>query len=622
LVVKCSVCGYESDDLTKHIREHGLTKAFYMAKFPGSRLIDPVRHEELKVKWREQKRLMSEAKRKKKEELAARKEVVKETSTDIITGKYKEYYSKIKQKYIEEYKFTEGPEVEELLFFLVSNRQLQDEYDEMVNHGGGMAVVGGVLDDIRKNNAHIQELLVTLLKFKQSMENAEDIVNLHNETLKNATEYVKKNMGEFVFRCIRQGSLILKSDFTVSKIEDINIGDEIFGLQKEKNYSWILVKQKVLAKHYSGLQEVIRLNVGNKKLFLTPDHKILAARGINAVRQRSYFPAKDCWDRTIGVFNYIKDINTYYKGVLLGIIDSDGHCRQQTDKNHPQWNFKQIYYIYQKVEYKAVDTLLNYLGIRYCKKWQKAYKSTFGDGCFLYTIKTDYSNMISELKKRLIIENDFDLQLGYLAGFCIGDGSVTKTGVWNISQSFTVNKAKCDFLEQILNKMNITYTKNEKFDTFHLNSLKIPVIIKDSKKSALWQERIINKRPFYSIDEFRTRFSAVDGIYPVWDITTETGNFIANGLVVHNCSTCGQVVDMYGFPHPFFEGKEKYQVFSREMWELVVCKKIPIEYAAYVLHTSPEGLINMARLREETIPEIDLDQAERNLVELRTLNEA
>ena len=212
---KCVVCGYEDKDLRKHIKEHNLSSQLYKAKFPGYALIDEALHESLKLMWRNKANLKEKRKREKvlqQQELKTA-EIGQNQGKDIksptYSGKWLEYYSSIKQKYIDEYKFAEGPELEDLLFFLVSNRQLQEEYDNLAMSGSMAAVLGSdLLKNIRSNNERIQNLLVTLIEFKQTREKTQDVVNLHNETIKKAAEFIKANYGSFSFRCSSCGQML------------------------------------------------------------------------------------------------------------------------------------------------------------------------------------------------------------------------------------------------------------------------------------------------------------------------------------------------------------------------------------------------------------------------------
>lgn len=72
-----------------------------------------------------------------------------------------------------------------------------------------------------------------------------------------------------------------------------------------------------------------------------------------------------------------------------------------------------------------------------------------------------------------------------------------------------------------------------------------------------------------------------------------------------HCSKCGTVVNSLGLPH-FAIMTEKddksgivYHVFSPELWFLYRKKDIPLNYLAFVLRTSPEGILVTAEQRKE-----------------------
>ena len=121
--------------------------------------------------------------------------------------------------------------------------------------------------------------------------------------------------------CIAEGSRILKSDFSQVAIENINVGDELLAFSE--NIPRTIIRTKVLSKHNNGTKEVIGIKTGNNELWLTPTHKVVA------MSRRSYrwIDIDTCLKRNYPILsfnNIIKNEISYYWGVLLGIIDSDG----------------------------------------------------------------------------------------------------------------------------------------------------------------------------------------------------------------------------------------------------------------------------------------------------------
>jgi hypothetical protein len=163
----------------------------------------------------------------------------------------------------------------------------------------------------------LQDVETRVLDLKQKLginkeENQDDLTRLQKLEKKFKKHYLL-NRNEYTFTCIAQDSLVLMADFTSKKIQDINIGDDIFGLVQD-NYTWRLKKQKVLNKVYKGVQKTITIKADNNRLSLTPDHRILAQIGkYEDKREIIYFPAEKTNNRAVYFFNYIKDIHNYYK---------------------------------------------------------------------------------------------------------------------------------------------------------------------------------------------------------------------------------------------------------------------------------------------------------------------
>jgi len=248
---KCVICGHVDPDLSKHLKSHKLNAKYYQAKFPGSLVYDKELHEQLKAAWR------AAAVQRKQKKLALKQIPVetpkielmpdKDTKDPVFTGKWLDYYSKIKMKYIDEYKFVEGPELDDLLFFLVSNRQIQEQYDYMISTRSITDVLeSNILNNIRSNNQRIQELLVTLVDFKKTREKTQDIVNLHNETLKKAAEFVKQNYGSFSFRCPDCGQMLDNFGFPHPFFES---NDKYSVFSKEL---WELIVRKLIPIEYAA----------------------------------------------------------------------------------------------------------------------------------------------------------------------------------------------------------------------------------------------------------------------------------------------------------------------------------------------------------------------------------
>ena len=109
------------------------------------------------------------------------------------------------------------------------------------------------------------------------------------------------------------------------------------------------------------------------------------------------------------------------------------------------------------------------------------------------------------------------------------------------------------------------------------------------------------------------------GIHDLIEETlSESEEFIKEhiGEFSFRCMNCNSIVGTDGLPHWAIQGKYKHHVFSPLGWKLVMNDKLTIAQLAYILMTSPEGIIWTAQERGDKIPEnIDLKKEEEELKE-------
>ena len=97
------------------------------------------------------------------------------------------------------------------------------------------------------------------------------------------------------------------------------------------------------------------------------------------------------------------------------------------------------------------------------------------------------------------------------------------------------------------------------------------------------------------------------------------------------CLQCGTVVQTNGLPHFAImtetdDRKNKiYHIYSPELAYLVREKIIPLHLMAFILRTSPEGIVYTAKEREEDIKSFldktSLEEEEKKLKEIRNVFE-
>lgn len=316
--------------------------------------------------------------------------------------------------------------------------------------------------------------------------------------------------------CISEGTKILMSDFSTKNIEDIVIGEDILTFSEKAPRRF--VKSKIINTLYKGNKDTVTIDNGFSTLTLTPDHKLLA----DYRKALSWRETKDCILKNRKVISfkyYINNIEDYKKGLLLGFIETD--ATKQFDKNSEKYSI----YITQTVERKALEKIMSDLGVTYCKYDIKNERGN------RYCVKRMNNVNIEEWYH--LLDHNRDIQLGFLSGFILGDGWVDGKNL-RITQK---NIKKELILEKILTSLNINYAKHVRKNgckIYTISRFELPFYCDDSiktKKHLKYLLKTLTKTDYckHNIKQINS------GKVNVFDLTTTSGTFIANGFLVHNC---------------------------------------------------------------------------------------
>lgn len=336
--------------------------------------------------------------------------------------------------------------------------------------------------------------------------------------------------------CIAENSKILMADYSTKNIQDVNIGDKILSITEKQPFR--IVEAEVENKVFTGIKDTVVLENKTNKLEITSDHKIFAKTNPWDKNWKSWDEFKSHY-LTYSIPNYVEDYKKYYEGMFLGLLECEGSFT--TRNNRP------FYSIGQKSEKDTLEFLLNYLNIKHTKYFDnndKDFAYFYLKSCEREYIKFLYDNL--ELSK--------DRLLGFIVGFVIGDGCVHFNAKTKHRDLVIAQKNKCKILEKVLSLLNIRYTKckhgsNECFK-YLISYLDLPIYAPFSKKAQIYQKMIKGQSllPFRRTKIYKTE----NNKSRVWDLTTTSGTFIANGFIVHNCrsdwseQTKQEKIEFYG----------------------------------------------------------------------------
>lgn len=324
--------------------------------------------------------------------------------------------------------------------------------------------------------------------------------------------------------CLAGDSPILMGDLSYKSIKNVKIGDNVFGLKG--NY---LTKTIVTKLHKRKAMTYKLVFEDGRYLIITENHPILQYK---IERNYQWVKATELNQTRLCVHPQYNQNKNWTKGYIAGFLDGDGNITFddklrffQKDKGQLEYIeqlIKQIYGNFNESYHRDLRTGVYTLGVYSPKLSRKILK----DIKFPKTIRINYFR-------------------GYLAGIYDAEGckkNCDQIIIYNTNPEIIQKAGKC--LEALGHKYTIR--------KYRMNSGKYKSLYKITCHLDIQPQRanfVIECQPYqrqYFIqDRYQIRNSKilkVHYIIPyrkiwVYNFETLTKNYIANGIIVHNCKT-------------------------------------------------------------------------------------
>jgi DNA repair photolyase len=334
---------------------------------------------------------------------------------------------------------------------------------------------------------------------------------------------------------------ILMADGTAKPIADVRVGDAIYGTVRDGFYRRY-VATEVLA-HWPTVKPAYRVSLEDGTTLITSgDHRFLTERGWKHVTgaeqgpdQRPFLTTNNKLMGFGGFAEPPKESVAYRRGYLCGMIRGDATLhRYNTPAGGVSHQFRLAL-----TDSEALARTRQYLGIFAVFTTEFDFSAGRWSRQPMRAIRTG-SRSACEAIEHLISWPNFpcrDWFCGFLAGIFDAEGSFSR--VWRMSN---------------------TDPEIIQWTTRALDSLGFSYAIEDLKKAnGIVGVRLLGglkevMRFFHTTDPAITRKRSIEGVaiksdadlrvasieplgleLPMYDITTGTGDFIANGVVSHNC---------------------------------------------------------------------------------------
>lgn len=336
-------------------------------------------------------------------------------------------------------------------------------------------------------------------------------------------------LGGCDYRCLSGETRILLSDFTHKKLKELSGNDEILGWRNGK-----ILPSKLLSKSKPSLKESFLVSFEDgSQIISTGDHPffkiVLKGRGVwyGDNMGSGYKELKD-----LRVGDLIRGFGhralspcktlEWYKGYLSGAMDGDGHIGEG-------WiglGATDLLFIEAVQEASAkLKVPLHRLSDTETTRGSKLYKLRLSE---------KYREAFTKVVLNFV-GSSYEFCRGYLAGMFDAEGHIPEaqpyiTQVGTKNHSKIVKSYECLRLNSVIYKSTGGASRYQQ-TTLHPVSYLALIDIQGEKRSKLLG-RGMNRQYIKIVD-----ISAV-GQQEVYDISTSTENFFAEGMLVHNCSWC------------------------------------------------------------------------------------
>jgi DNA repair photolyase len=345
--------------------------------------------------------------------------------------------------------------------------------------------------------------------------------------------------------CLRGDTPILMADGRTKKLADIKAGDWIYGTARGARYRHYTATQ--VLDHWQTRKHVYRVRLEDgTELFASGDHRFLTRRGWKHVagseRGRWRRPHLTLNSKLIGTGAFaVPPVHCpeYRRGYLCGLLRGDGHVSYRAGAKNDQ--IKSVRLALTDLEALArAKGYLTQLGVEsreflfqasgHSVKPMRAISSCIRDGVAAVEDVLAWPRDPSE-----------DWCRGFLAGIYDAEGSFGGGPGGGVVRIANTDPAIIDWTTYCLRRIGCSYIveprpgRNGLCYVRLLGGLSAQLHLFQACDPAITRKRVFEGTALKSDAQLRVVSIDRMGICDLYDITTGTGDFIANGVVSHNC---------------------------------------------------------------------------------------
>jgi len=341
---------------------------------------------------------------------------------------------------------------------------------------------------------------------------------------------------------------ILLADGRTRAIADVRAGDEIYGTEERGRYRHY-AKTRVLD-HWQVIKPAFRVSLEDKTaLIASADHRFFTNRGWKHVAasadRRPPRPYLTRHNHLLGTGAFTltpSETVDYRTGYLCGMIRGDALLASYSYSGRRRAKDRQHHFRLALVDLEALQRTRRFLQSFDVETREFEFQAAAGARKSLQAIRTHSAIGVAQIREMVVwpTNPNTDWQRGFLAGIFDAEGSYSR-GVLRIANTDpAIIQHTTDALRHFgFNFVVETPSRDREKPVLYVRvrrGLREHLRFFHTVDPAITRKRNIQGQAIKNDSALRVVSVEPLGVsLPMFDITTGTGDFIANGVVSHNC---------------------------------------------------------------------------------------
>ncbi|MBI2993391.1 MAG: PA0069 family radical SAM protein [Gammaproteobacteria bacterium] len=348
--------------------------------------------------------------------------------------------------------------------------------------------------------------------------------------------------------CLSGETLILMEDASTRALADIQVGDLVYGTQRNGWYRRYV--KSVVKAHWSVVKPAYRITLADgTSLVAGPDHRFLTERGwkfvIGAEQGHARRPHLTTNNKLMGTGAFAhavtKDPN-YRLGYLCGMIRADVHLGSYHYQRAGRANGDQHRFRLALIDREALERTRMYLGECDIATKEFVFQKAAGDRKAMQAIRTSARAQVERIGKLISWPSNEspEWHAGFLAGIFDAEGSFSQCNLRILNTDMEI----IDWVCRGLQALGFRYcVEHRSFETRKsMNAVRLLGGLPEQLRFLHTMDPAITRKRNIEGQAVKTNarlevigIESLGKALRLYDMTTETGDFIANGVVSHNC---------------------------------------------------------------------------------------